>query len=397
MPSSIFEDALAALNSVIDSSIALATQLDIVISNLATLKDARSDSNGQAQQPLSEQLVSASGPIDALSLAHDSAALIKAHATKISLLIINEPFTPTAITKVLRELVAGPLPSLTAAVELCVPERYTGSIQRDLAWRAVRVLREVRELISRVPRDGKVLVDDKKNAPAGAAGGRGSIATTGMLWSTCDDVMAFCKRGFAGTLTHKVNQLKDTLKDVMEELKEWGEEADDSEEDGDEDDGDGDIAQITSGLGSSSISGAADAQSVLDDLMNSQRHIPRDDPERIRERLDLSLKRLRLIILLYQATVKRRLKPLPSVPPAQYPVVPIRLDEAVAALKRIPEKFGSLAMAFYELDRSEIDRLLEDCSLDALAACEILVKPWEGEKDEFTDWGLRFQVELKKD
>lgn len=189
----------------------------------------------------------------------------------------------------------------------------------------------------------------------------------------------------------------------MEELKEWGEETEQDDEDGDDSDGDAqsdehdqDVVQATSALESTSISGPRDAQDILDDLMNSQRYIPRDDPDKIRERLDSCLKRLRLTALFYQAVVKRRLKPLPRLPPASHSEVPARIDEVISILRRIPERFGSLAMAFYELDPSEIDRLMDECFFDAFAASELLVKPWEGQKDEFTDWALRFQVEIKK-
>lgn len=400
MPSS--GDTLETLNSVVSNAVTLVGQLDAVVSGVATHKQEQKQERDKAL-PVAEQLTAASGPIDALALAHDSAALIKAHSTKISLLIINEPFTPSAIAKVLRELVAGAVPSLAAAVEVCTPERYTRSIQQDLAWRAGRVLRELKELLLRIPKDGKVLANAEKNASAGGAGGRGSIATTGVLWSACDDVTAFAKRGFAGNLAHKVEQLRDTLKDVMEELKEWGEETEQDDEDGDDSDGDAQsdehdqgVAQATSALEPTSTSGPRDAQDILDDLMNSQRYIPRDDPDKIRERLDSCLKRLRLTALFYQAIVKRRLKPLPRLPPASHSEVPARIDEVISILRRIPERFGSLAMAFYELDPSEIDRLMDECFFDAFAASELLVKPWEGQKDEFTDWALRFQVEIKK-
>lgn len=390
-------EALETLNTTISNALAVVGQLDALVSSVAAQKQVGDASEAQSGTNLP---ATAGGPIDALSLAHDAAALVKAHATKISLLIINEPFTPTAITKVLRELVTSPVPSLAAAVEACTPTRYTRSIQQDLAWRAGRVFKELKELVSRIPKDGKVLSGAKKNSSAGAAGGRGSIATTGVLWSACDDVMAFANRGFAGNLAHKVDQLRDTLKDVMEELKEWGEETGDDGEGSDDDESDdgdgGGVAQVTSDLESSSISATRDAQDILDDLMNSQRYIPHDDPDKIRERLDSCLKRLRLTTLLYQATVKRRIKPLPHVLPDSQSEIPGRLDEVISLLKRIPERFGSLAMAFYELDPTEIDRLMDDCFFDAFAVSELLVKPWEGQKDEFTDWALRFQVEIKK-
>lgn len=374
-------DALQALNAVITNALTLIGQLEAVVSSAASQKEG---AQGGEADTTTKELIDANSGLDALSLAHDSATLIKAHSTKVSLLIINEPFTPSAITKVLRELVAGPVPSLAAATQLCTAKRYTKTIQKDLAWRAGRVLKELKDLLSQIPKDGKVLSDAKKNAPAGAAGGRGSIITTGVLWSACDDLTTFAKRGFAGNLAHTVDELKDTLKDVMEELKEWGEEEDDGEDDeGSDEDEEG-------------VSGTSDAQALLDDLMNSQRHIPRDDPEKIRERLESCLRRLRLTTLLYQAATKRRIKPLPQSPLASSPDIPPRLDEVMALLKRIPEKFGNLALAFYEIEPSEIDRLMDDCFFDAFAASELLVKTWDGQMDEFTDWALRFQVEIKK-
>lgn len=370
-------DALETLNIVVTNAISLIDQLEPVVSGAA------------APPSKAERLTATAGLLDALSLAHDSATLVRAHATKISLLIINDPFTPTAIAKVLRELVAGPVPGLAAAVQVCKPERYTRVIQQGIAWRASRVLRELKELLLRIPKDGKILVDDKRNASAGAAGGKGSITTTAVLWAACDDIAAFAKRGFAGNLVYKADQLRDTLKDVMEELKEWGEETGEDEED------EG-VAQVTAGVQSASISDTQDAQAMLDDLMNSQQYIPHDDPDKIRERLESCLKRLRLTTLLYQATAKRRLKPLPHVPPASDTNVPARLDEVFSILNRIPDRFGNVAMAFYELDPSEIDQLMDQCFFDAFAASELLAKPWDGQKDEFTDWALRFQVEIKK-
>ncbi|KAK4187073.1 hypothetical protein QBC35DRAFT_499759 [Podospora australis] len=394
-------DTLEALKTVVSNALSLINQLEAVVSAITARKVTNIVGGDTPTAHSQQQPTGGNSQLDALSLAYDSATLIKAHATKVSLLIINEPFTPTAITKVLRELVAVPIPGLVSSAQVCTPERYTQLIQQELAWRVSRVLRELKALLSRIPDDGKVLVDAKRNASAGAAGGQGSIAATGLLWAACDDLMAFSKKGFAGNLVHKADQLRDTLKDVMEELKEWGEETGEKEgeddDDDDDEDGDDGVAQVTAGLSSSSLSSTSNTQAMLDSLMDSQQYIPRDDPDKIRERLESCLKRLRLTTLLYQATVKRRLKTLPHVPPASGQNVTGRLDEVFALLKGIPERFESLAMAFYELDPFEIDRVMDQCFFDAFAASELLAKPWDGrQKDEFTDWALRFQVEIKK-
>jgi hypothetical protein len=127
-----------------------------------------------------------------------------------------------------------------------------------------------------------------------------------------------------------------------------------------------------------------------------QQYIPRDDPEKIRERLDSCLKRLRLTKLLYQATVKRRLKTLPSLPlPSQGDDSDVisRLDEIMRLLRSLPERFGSLALAFY--GREEIDKQMEKCSLGAVTTSEQLLKPWTTGKDEFSDWALKYQTEIR--
>lgn len=382
--SSATGDSLAELNSIVSSTTTLVAQLEEVLARIVSDQEAEGSSSEST--------------VNALSLAHDSVSLIRAHATKISLLIINEPFTPTAITKVLRELVAGPLPALASAVEVCDAGRYTSAVRRDLAWRCGKVFKELKELLQRIPRDGKVLIDAKKHGSSGNVSEKGSIPVTGLLWASCDDVIALSKSGVAGYLVKKVEEYRDTLKDILEELREWGDEVDDDEDSGDDmENANGsahdDIAEVTQRLDATRV---ADTQDMLDELFNSQQHIPRDDPDQIRERLDSCLRRLRLTTLLYQAIVKRRLKKLPPFPTPPGSDVPPRLNEIISLLKSIPDQFGNLAMAFYDLDPEAIDSLADECFLDASNACELLLNPWAGDKDEFTEWATKFQVEIKK-
>lgn len=367
-----------ALNSLVDSAVALLQQLETVLLGVA--------STSEPSQPTSDASTSS---IDALSLAHDSAALIKAHSTKISLFIISEPFTPSAIAKVLRELVAGPVPALASAVQACDPRRYTDTLRRDLAWRCYTVLRELRALVERVPRDGRILSGEQKHG-SGTGAGKGSIAATGTLWSACDAVVRFRAVGIAGHFVKKVEDLRDTLKDIMEELKEWGEDTGDG---GDDDDGNGGGSVATE---DEQEGPHASTQALLDSLMSSHQTIPADDPDRIRERLDSCLKRLRLTTLLYQAILKRRIKKLPQLPTDEPSAIPQRLDEVAKVLRQIPDRFGDLAAAFYDLRPDEIDRVMDQCFFDAFAASELLLKSWDGERDEFTDWAEKFQVEIKK-
>ncbi|KAB8302288.1 hypothetical protein EYC80_005726 [Monilinia laxa] len=330
--------------------------------------------------------------INAIDLAHDSASLIKAHSTKLSLLIINKPFTASAITKILREIVAGPLPGLASAVEICNAAKYTKAMSEELQWRVKKVLTELSTLVSAIPLDGKILSDDKKNG-TGKSNGKGSLASTGIVWDACDSVMGLKPLGVAGLAVKRAEEYRDLVKDALEELQAWAEEESDDEDD-EENSGDEDDEK-------------KDPQDIVDDLFGSQPHIPKDDPEKIREKLESSTKRLRLIILMYQAVVKRRFKTLPYLPhpelPAQLkekssedPGIVECLDEVLVRMKKITDLTDDLASAFYELDSATIDKLMDETWFTGFATIELLIKNWEGEKDDFTTWAYKFQLAMKK-
>lgn len=375
-------DALRSLDSLIQTTSALLTQLQAILSEIRKDASAQPPSDASASPP-------PSAPLDALALAHDSASLIRAHGTKVSLLIINEPFTPSAISSVVRELVAGPVPAIVSAAQACTSDRYTLALRRDLTSRCRRVLAELHELLQKVPKDGKVLAVDKKSGFA--PGDRGSIPATGILWAACDDVISLAKGGVGGFFAQKTGEWRDTLKDVLEEMKEWGDEEPDDDEDGGDDDDD--VDDLAAELGGTHV----DAQDMIDDLMNSQPTIPRSDPNRIRPRLESSLKRLRLVILLYEAAIKRRFKKLPTLPPANAESrVPSRLDDVAQVLQVLPNRFEDLAGAFYELQPQEIDEAMRRCFADAVLAGELLAENWDGAEDDFSAWLKKFQAEINK-
>ncbi|TPX18725.1 uncharacterized protein E0L32_002582 [Thyridium curvatum] len=385
------ESELEALNALVDTSIQLVKQLQTVITQITTNKVKKQEAESSSQTTsgaTNPETGSSAKPVDALALASDSVSLIRAYSTQISLFIINEPFTPSVISRNLRELIASPIPGLASAVELCAGTRYTNVIRHDLALRCNQVFLQLRGLLERIPRDGKILQAEKKN---GGNGDKGSVAATGVLWAACDEVTRFAKLGVDGHLAQKVEQYKETLDDVLEELKEWGEETDEDDDDEVFDDGD-DVDDLAGDMASSHLS----AQAMLDDLMSSHRHIPSDDPDKIRDRLDSCLKRLRLTTLLYQAIIKRRLKTLPALPAGPDSNVPSRLNEIMPILRKMTERFGDLAAAFYDLSPGQIDNHMDQCFFDAFAASELLAKPWDGQKDGFTDWVLKFQGEIKK-
>ncbi|KAJ3485946.1 hypothetical protein NLG97_g6712 [Lecanicillium saksenae] len=288
-------------------------------------------------------------------------------------------------------LLSGPVLGVASAVQACDPALYTAFFRKELAWRSRRILVTLSELLGKIPKDGKILSGAQKTGFA--AESRGSLPATGILWSACDEVTALVSKGISGYFAKRVDEWRDTLKDVMEELKEWGDEEPDDDEDDDDDD---DTAHDADNDNNETIDSAQD---ILDDLMGSGQAIPRDDPKGIRPRLESTLRRVRLVVLLYQAISKRRLKKLPALPPpadSSYTNMPQRLDEAARVLEALPDSFGDLASAFYEMEPSVIDQAADDCFFAAFAAGELLSAPWDGGQDEFSEWTEKFKTEIKK-
>jgi Grap2 and cyclin-D-interacting len=283
---------------------------------------------------------------------------------------------------VLREVSSGPLPALATSVELCDSEIYTKAMRSELQWRVEKVLVEFQRLVGDIPLDGKVLSNERKNGTM-AGMGKGSLATTGVVWGACDDVVELKMLGIAGLMIKKVEQYRDTVKDALEELQEWGEEtSDDEEEDDDLHEG--------AMYGNGSCNPAQDA---VDDIFQDQRHIPANDVNKVRERLECTFRRLKLINLLHQAIIKRRLKTLPTLSHASASSTIIsRLDAVIPQLSRIPDSVDDLASAFYSLDNDGINAQMRECFSNASAAADLLVTNWEGNKDEFSAWNEKFQA-----
>ncbi|KFY71135.1 hypothetical protein V499_08660 [Pseudogymnoascus sp. VKM F-103] len=382
------EEPLLALRSTVKTVSTLLDQLETAIKGSpATQKPPASD-------------------VNALFLAHDAAKLIRAHSTKLSLLIINTPFTPSAIVKVLRELAAGPLPSLGTAVELCGAHIYSDILQGELQWRVRKVFSEFGVLLKEIPLDGKVLTDDQKNG-TGKTVGKGSLASTGVLWQACDDLAELKNLGIAGVVVRKAEQYRDTLKDAIEELQEWGDESGDEDEDEDEDANTDDEADEAI---------PKSAQDEIDDFFGSTMHIPSDDPNKIRPRLELSLRRLKLIAVMFSAVIKRRFQTLSSLTLSElstgdYPLAQdkltlpkpgsviapaYRVDASVDILRTLTELADNLATAFYDLDAEAIDDGMDECFSTSLKVTELLSQDWAGKDDAFTTWAQTFKTEIKK-
>jgi len=158
----------------------------------------------------------------AFSLAKDAASLVKAQTTKLSLLIINEPFTISAIIRELQHITQASY-QLELAAQACDPTTHSKTIKTELASLCLDILRSWRLFLRSIPKDGKAIA---KQAVESAG-----LASTGRLWSACDRLVELSsENGLHNHLLNLVNSEKELIKDALEELKEWGDSTDSSDD-----------------------------------------------------------------------------------------------------------------------------------------------------------------------
>lgn len=351
-----------------------AALLETASSTLALLRQCTTTLT-QKDQPDAPRTKDAPDPLDVL---YDAAKLLKAHTTKLSLLVINKPFTSSAIRKVISEITGGCIPAMMSAVEICQPARYGRTLHEEASFRVRRVMKEyegiMREIIEMArelsEKDGSENQKENKREP------RDTLASTGVVWEACDSLMELKAQGTVGVVVKKVEDFKAMLEDAIEELKDWGEGEDEgfSEPEVEDDDGTVNLEKAFGATGKMPID-----RTDLKELLNS------------------TLKRLKLINTLFTAIVKRRLKTMQDASPAHQvsgcavqPMVAGRVDVLLDTLVKIPDDTDELANEFYELDRDEAVTQLDIVCQHAKDAVDLVHTNWFSKEDEFSTWSQKW-------
>jgi hypothetical protein len=206
------------------------------------------------------------------------------------------------------------------------------------------------------------------------------LAATGMVWEACDALLKLCDSGIVGLVVKKAQEWRSVLLDAVEELKEWGEDVDDDDDDADDAEG-SDVED--------------DEFRHEDDIFGAANKLGKADKE-VKALLDTSVKKLKMVGMLYQALIKRRLRTFPMSSAASPATNGNFKDESKDPLKRleglmkhlrvIPETVDDLASAFYDLDEDEARKTFRMCCGEAKSAVALVRQSWTGTDDEFTTW-----------
>lgn len=319
-------------------------------------------------------------PLDA---AKASTTLLKSHTTTLSLLLLTPPLTPSALVTKIGDVSSGVLSNLVAAAATDGDEGLGRLMQGELRAGVRRVLGCWGEVLGVVLRLAERR-QGKKEEGVSEAEKREILSATGVLWEACDGVLGFCDEGIVGLVCKKAEEWRSVLLDAVEELKEWGEDVESDDEDGAEgSDGDDDEFRHE------------------DDIFGAANKLGKGDGE-VKKLLDLSVKKLKMIGMLYQALIKRRLKTFPAKAAAASTTTSNgdgkeagddampKLEKLMKHLRAIPENVDDLASAFYDLEEDEARKTFEKCCKEAKGAAELVKKSWTGTDDEFSAWSSKW-------
>lgn len=344
--------------------------LQTTISNLKTLLH-RFQAALQSPTPEHPPIEDSPNPLALLS---DASQILKAQTTKLSLLILNKPFTPSAIIFILNALSNSCLPAFMSALELCPAQNYTKLMHQQIKGSVSRVMMELLSLLTSIPQDEHGIEKTQ---------GRDTLASTGVLWAECDKMVALGSGGLTKLAAERIEEYQGLLKDAIAELEEWNP---DEETESDTD-------SLTSNKGNTS------APPVDTSLESSLQGLSLSPIAALRKR---TLAILRIIRVLYPALVKRRILTFTNInSTTTMESLPISshirsLDRIVDHTKRFTEETDEVAGTLYAGDEQEVEDRLGVLAQMSKTCVEEVWIGWGGNEDEFTAWAEKWMARLEE-
>jgi len=301
---------------------------------------------------------------------------LKAQTTKLSLLILNKPFTPSAIIYILDACSSGCLPAMMSALELCPAEIYTNLLHSHIQSSLSKIMTELLNLIASTPRNEHGIDPQSRD----------TLASTGVLWAECDKLVTLASHGLVSLATQRVEEYHSLLKDAIEELEDWDPDEEDSES---EPDSAFPTKQMQAPIAT------PDAPSIAPSLQ-ALSIVP------IAELRKRSLSILRTIRVLFPALQKRRVSTFPNVTsttnskslPASTLVQ--GLDSIISSTQAFSEIADEVAGALYEGDQVQVSGRLKSLREEAEACASRAKVDWKGVEDEFSRWLEKWVIRLKE-
>ncbi|TKA65358.1 hypothetical protein B0A55_10969 [Friedmanniomyces simplex] len=183
-----------------------------------------------------------------------------------------------------------------------------------------------------------------------------SLSSTALVWETCDALIALATLGISGLAVQKAEEYRETVRDAIEELRQWAA-GEDQETEGHD---------VLLDEGDEGVEG--DRSSLVEEMFHAANSLPGDRVE-LRGLVEEAGGRLKRVVLLYTAVVKRRLRTFET-----------RGGNGEA-----------LAGCFYDLDEERARAALGKCVEEAVGVATVMRDDWSGKNDEFTAWSVKWR------
>jgi hypothetical protein len=315
---------------------------------------------------------------DPCATVSDASSVLKAQTTKLGLLLVNKPLTPSALANILEDLEVRVLPSLYGygTYIYARSDIYGGLFSSNLATALLEIvssLLPVMEVIEKAVKGEGVV---KNNV----------MFLVGKVYSAADGAISLATKGVTSVLFTKVKGLTALMNDAHEELVDWREDMDDETNDDDDDSEDEDAESVKEKA--DSLEEMVSGLSISD-----QNKLPGHREDLIRL-LAESLRRIELISMLCTAIAKRRIRKFPfKAPPYEHKEEEktkvqqmLELNQVVRGIEEMQGEVDEIAGSFYELSNSSVVRHLSKLTTDAVNLAELTAPTWEAKTDDFTEW-----------
>lgn len=302
-----------------------------------------------------------------LALLSDSFQLLSAQTTNLSLIALQKPLTPSAITKILESLSNSCLPGMMSALELCPAAQYTEFLHKHVQTSLSVTATELLNLLASIPQDEHGIEKLRRDI----------LPSTGVLWAECAKMTELGTTGVVGLAQQQVEEQHGLLKDAMEEIENW-----DSNEE---------VTEMDTG----SVSDTNDTPEVTDTedaLAKAMNDLSTESTSSLDSCRKYILAHLRKIRILYPAIKKHRIATFPNITststaktmPSEYSIT--LLDSLLAYTKKWTDVADELAGSLYDHDEVLVElRIGRLC--DSIEHCiEEYQTGWNGEDDAFTEW-----------
>ena len=318
-------------------------------------------------------------PSDPLIILSNSAKSLRAQVTKLSLLAITAPFTPSAISTCLASVNDSVMPSMVTAALLLTPGEYTKAFSTEAQILVKTSLKEFAVLVQEISNTAEKLdpsFPSKNGEPSKDAENKKKelskqekdvlTSQTGRVWDVCDTITTLVSQGVVGHVAKRVQQWHDLVKDAISELEEW----DPEEED------DGGFAEL---MGSDDDGDESNTENEDDDDDEK-------DVEALQTQKKSLLRALKPIAQIYPAIVTNRVKKggLTADNPQQI----AKLELLTVNLQSVPDHVDEAAGSLYEHNLDDCVKYLKLAKTTAEKAIDLVVFSWgeQQQEDKFTVW-----------